>query len=320
MVGEAASRLGAYYEAPPQSIDFDAALSYARATNDHNPLYQASMVLPPIFAVVPVWPTFTAAVLDLVPPAARPALLHAGHEMDFHHQLPLETPLHSSATLVAVRSSRMGSWLTLALTTTDGAGASFCDQWATLFIRGFDAGPSGGVASPGQPWGPPIRVDGVAVTDEIDADQAVRYAEASGDDNPIHVDPAAAIAAGLPGVILHGLCSLAVAAKAVVAGAAGRDPRRLSRIRVRFSEPVFPGSDFITSIHDPGGIGDVVRSLAFEVTSQGRRVIKDGTAEIRPVSPQEGGSQPEAAEPHKVVLAAEPPLKDVVADAPPLKV
>src|SRR5205085_5782844 len=60
-----------------------------------------------------------------------------------------------------------------------------------------------------------------------------RYAGASGDFNPIHIDPEFAKQVGLPGNILHGLYSMAQVALANAA-AAGADPRRLKRLSVQF--------------------------------------------------------------------------------------
>jgi acyl dehydratase len=62
-----------------------------------------------------------------------------------------------------------------------------------------------------------------------DAGLTKRYAEASGDPNPIHTDPEFAKSVGLPGVILHGLYSMAQVARAHTEAAAG-DPRALKRL------------------------------------------------------------------------------------------
>lgn len=66
--------------------------------------------------------------------------------------------------------------------------------------------------------------------------QPLYYAGASGDFNPIHIDPDVGQAAGLGGVILQGLCTLAWA----VEGAAKfvNDPGKIRKVRVRFSRPV----------------------------------------------------------------------------------
>ena len=87
--------------------------------------------------------------------------------------------------------------------------------------------------------------------------------------------------AGLKGVILHGLCTMAFAQRAIIDKAAGGDPARLSRMRVRFAKPVYPGETLITrgwSVEKQEG-----RSLiGFEVRdANGEWVLKDGTAEIR---------------------------------------
>lgn len=74
---------------------------------------------------------------------------------------------------------------------------------------------------------------------ECDRYRPIYYAAASGDFNPIHIDPEVGEMAGLGGVILQGLCTMAWAAEAAVNYAG--DPGRVKRVRVRFSRPVAPG-------------------------------------------------------------------------------
>jgi acyl dehydratase len=62
------------------------------------------------------------------------------------------------------------------------------------------------------------------------------YALASGDDNPIHRDDAAARALGLPGVIAHGMLTLGLALRAVTSGCG--DPARVASVRTRFTRPL----------------------------------------------------------------------------------
>jgi acyl dehydratase len=94
---------------------------------------------------------------------------------------------------------------------------------------------------------------------------------------PIHVDDEFAKSVGLPGIIVHGLCTMAMCSQAVVKTVAGGDPGRLKRLAVRFSKPVLPGNDVVTTMYDLGG-----GSYAFEATSAGATVIKDGRAEVAP--------------------------------------
>jgi acyl dehydratase len=86
----------------------------------------------------------------------------------------------------------------------------------------------------------------------VAADQAERYAAASGDHNPIHLDDAVAQLGGLKGRVLHGLCTMAFAARAVVAQAGGNDPARLARLAVRFARPVYMG-DALTCVGQRSG-------------------------------------------------------------------
>jgi len=67
--------------------------------------------------------------------------------------------------------------------------------------------------------------------------------------------------------------------QAVIKSVAGGDPSRLKRLAVRFSKPVFPGNDVVTTIYDAGP-RDGRHVYAFEATSNGDVVVKDGLAEI----------------------------------------
>src|SRR3954465_495739 len=73
-----------------------------------------------------------------------------------------------------------------------------------------------------------------------------RYAGASGDFNPIHIDPEFAKQVGLPSTILHGLWSMAQVARACV-DAAGGDPRSLRRLSVQFRGMGFPEQEIVVS-------------------------------------------------------------------------
>src|SRR5512136_2420154 len=78
--------------------------------------------------------------------------------------------------------------------------------------------------------------DGYTATEEVDKYRPIYYAGASGDYNPIHIDPEFGNMVGLGGAILQGLCTLAFAAKTVTDWAG--DPGRLKKIKCRFSAPV----------------------------------------------------------------------------------
>ncbi|GHB52111.1 hypothetical protein GCM10010347_22480 [Streptomyces cirratus] len=78
-------------------------------------------------------------------------------------------------------------------------------------------------------------------THEPTADWIRAYAHASGDLNPIHLDPAAAREAGFDTVIAHGMSVVALAVEEAVDRFAGGDPDRVRGLGCRFSAPVLPG-------------------------------------------------------------------------------
>jgi acyl dehydratase len=268
---------------PPRAVtvDPDRVLAYAAATNDDNPAYLSGRCAPPVYGVVPAWDPLIAAVFDVVPPEKKPVMLHAGHDMRFTAPIVPGTTLSTVAAPFSVRPSRAGTWVTVRATSVDDdTGEQVLEQFGTMFVRGWNDVAAGGPERPDHGFSNAGRPEPVAVVAaEVDADQTWRYAAASGDDNLIHVDDGFARGVGLPGIILHGLCTMAMCSRAVIAGVAGGDPTRLARLAVRFSKPVLPGSDLVTTIYpspDSGGSG-----FAFEATSRGERVIRDGRAELR---------------------------------------
>jgi len=105
-----------------------------------------------------------------------------------------------------------------------------------------------------------------------------RYAGASGDFNPIHIDPEFANAVGLPGNILHGLYMMALVARANASLADG-DPRALKRLSVEFRGMGIPEQEIVVS----GEVKEVDgnRILTECVAKQwDKRVIRNAEAEV----------------------------------------
>jgi acyl dehydratase len=105
-----------------------------------------------------------------------------------------------------------------------------------------------------------------------------RYAGASGDFNPIHLDEEFARAVGLPGRILHGLWTMAQVARAQTEAAGG--PATLSRLAVQFRGVAVPEQEItITSTVKERRDGEVVVSCDAE--QGGKRIIRNGEAVLR---------------------------------------
>jgi acyl dehydratase len=106
-----------------------------------------------------------------------------------------------------------------------------------------------------------------------------RYAGASGDFNPIHIDPEFAKGVGLPTNILHGLWMMAQVARANIE-AAGGDPRSLRRLSVQFRGMGFPEQELkVAGTVKSTESGSVVVDT---VAAQGdNQVIRNAEAELR---------------------------------------
>ncbi len=105
-----------------------------------------------------------------------------------------------------------------------------------------------------------------------------RYAGASGDFNPIHIDTEFATAVGLPSNILHGLWMMAQVARANAALADG-DPRALKRLSVQFRGMGFPEQELTVSGTVKAADGD--RVVIDTVAEQGgNQVIRNAEAEL----------------------------------------
>ena len=106
-----------------------------------------------------------------------------------------------------------------------------------------------------------------------------RYAGASGDFNPIHIDPEFAKQVGLPGNILHGLYMMGLVARANAALADG-DPRALKRLSVQFRGMGMPEQEIVVS----GTVKEVDdgRVVVDTVAAQGdNQVIRNAEAELQ---------------------------------------
>jgi acyl dehydratase len=108
-------------------------------------------------------------------------------------------------------------------------------------------------------------------------DTTVRYAGASGDFNPIHLDDEFARSVGLPGRILHGLWTMAQVARAQTEAAGG--PGSLRRLSVQFRGLGLPGEEIVvTSTVRETGDGRAI--VDTEAAQSGRRLIRRGVAEL----------------------------------------
>jgi acyl dehydratase len=275
--------VGKQYSAPIFEVTPEAAQAYARACNDDNPRYfdpaaPGGMIAPPMFAVVASWMPVLSAVTDPELHADLLRLLHSAQEIEFLAPIRPGDAIAANATIASIEKAPGGESMALRLTASNQRGEPISRTMFTAFIRGRREPRENRVvvAAKDENRGAPMFV----ATQTVDADQTYRYAEASGDRNPIHTDENVARMAGLPGIVVHGLCTMAFAAKAMVDNLGGGDPTRLKRLAANFARPVFPGDTIATRAWEIDQ-RDGRRIFAYETLNpRGLAVISGGVAEI----------------------------------------
>ncbi|WP_290057870.1 MaoC/PaaZ C-terminal domain-containing protein [Amycolatopsis solani] len=248
---------------------------YAAATNDPIPAHRAGDVASPVFAIVPVFQSLLEPALEVVPPSLFGKVLHGEQDFRFHRPIRPGDALVSRAKMTGYEGLPKGTRATVYLECRTAAGALVNEQYVTFFVRGFDTGEQRGTLGPSHRFNDALRASApvAKVVQHVDDDQTYRYGPAAGDPMPIHLDEEVARSAGLPGIIAHGLCTMAFTSWAVLTEVAPAG--RLRRLAVRFAAPVLPGQALSTAIWAAGP-----GTFAFETTVGDTVVLKDGLAEI----------------------------------------
>jgi acyl dehydratase len=244
---------------------------YAAATNDPIAEHASGDLAPPVFAVVPAFGIAGQAATQVIPGELLMMILHGEQDFHFHAPIRPDTTLSTRAAAIGLKPRSSGVTVVVKADTHDADGTLLVEQYMTTFVRGGQAAEAVGEEAPPHAFEPSGDPE-AEVSQTFDADQTYRYAEASGDPMPIHLDDQLAKSVGLPGIIIHGLCTMAFTSVAVIQHACPDDPTRLRRLAVRFAKPVQPGQTITTRIW-PG--------YSFQTESDdGSVVINDGLAEV----------------------------------------
>ena len=271
-------KLGEWTEPREFEVTPERTIAYARATNDENPRHLSGELAPPVFAIVPVFETLAPSMVSVVPGEVLMRVVHG--EQDFRFAAPIipGQKVVSRAAPVGIHGRSSGVQVVAKAIIESESGELLVEQYMTGFFRGAVLDESLGEALTDHAFPSEVRSSAPlgAVTHGYDPDQTQRYSEASGDPMPIHLDDNFAKAMGLPGIIVHGMCTMAFTSRAVIGAACPEDPTRLQRLAVRFSKIVQPSEQVTTTMWDGGS-----RVVHFEtVSDNGNVAIKDGLAEV----------------------------------------
>jgi len=264
-------------------VDHDAALAYARATNDPNPVYEEGKAVPPLYSVSLVLPEYFESQGSAVEPGAIEGVrggVHAEHDLRVLRPLTPGADVSWEVSTSGAQQTKAGVLVTQHIVVSDAEGPAVEHFWTTMFIGG---------AIP-ESLGEPLldhtfpddaraRLVG-AHTFSIARDQSFRYGGASGDRSALHLDDEVARGMGFPSKFMQGLCTFAMCSGAVVKLAAAGDPDRVRRLACRFAAPTFPGNDLVVTVYDAGPSADGTHAYAFEAESDGVSVVKHGRADV----------------------------------------
>ena len=217
-------------------------------------------VLPTYACALGLWAVETAGELGAYD---RKRSLHASQTLTMRRPMPREGRIDMQGKVTAVWDKGKATIIEITV-----ASDIFTADYA-IFLPGIgnwggapDPGAATvGAASAGTSW------HGSCATSP---EQAALY-RLTGDLHPIHIDPVVAKANGFDRPILHGLCTLGIAAR-LIAGAAGVHPCDLKSLSARLSAPVMPGETVAVTAQ---GSKD---ALSFEANAGERVVLKSGQA------------------------------------------
>lgn len=209
-----------------------------------------------IFVALPTLPVVVArSMLARTLPINLALMLHAEQTLVMHRPMATSGEILADTRIVQILDKGAGKG---ALIYSETVGRQAADN-AALFTLGmviFARG-DGGFGGPSGPaptvQTPPERPPDMVHVTQTRPDQALLY-RLTGDRNPLHASPEFARRAGFPAPILHGLCTYAIACRAVLASVCDYDPTRIARFDVRFTAPVFPGEGIETDIWRDGNV------------------------------------------------------------------
>ncbi|KAI9370271.1 HotDog domain-containing protein [Aspergillus egyptiacus] len=238
-------------------------------------------------------PTFTSlAVINIMGKVTRdfPGLfplfqpgkhphVHAEHYLEAKGRLPTSGTLVSEARILDVVDRRSGVAVVVGITTREsGSGTEVCyNEWTSFLIKMPGDGASrASLSSRGNTPRPSRKCD-ATVQHRTTPEQGALYRAATGEWNPMHIDPETAVRAGFPGPILSGTCTIGMGVKHVIETFAAGDTSRFKSVRLRLSKPVFPGEVIETQMWNEEGKTIVYQQVA----PDGRVVISQAEVRLR---------------------------------------
>lgn len=244
---------------------------FARSVDDTNERHLSGSIGSPVFAHIPVM----ESMIDVLRVTGNQFILHGEHDFVFHAPMLPGQRWFSTSRLAGARATRAGVVFIIRSDTRTDDGRAISTQYSSCLARGLRAEGAVGEEIPERPATPGGET--TVARYPLAPDQTRRYADAARDYSPYTLDPEVAARHDFEAPLVHGMLTLAMAARALVDGPAGGDTARLRRLGCRFANPLLLLSDQHVTVTATSN-GKVVGFEAAD--AKGNKVIQKGYAEV----------------------------------------
>jgi acyl dehydratase len=257
------------------AIDARWLMAYAAGLGETDPRYfdtaaPGGPAAHPLFPVCYEWPLAETLRDEAIGAALAPLGVHLTHHLVIHRPPRAGDRLVTRAVVTTLEAHRAGALVTVRYETTDAAGRPVTTTDYGSLYRGVAVTGAGEPTSPAA--APPPGAGRWEETVSVPAGAAHVYTECARIWNPIHTDIAVARAAGLPGLILHGTATAALAVSRIVARDLAGEPARVREVRARFTGMVRMPSTFTVRART----GEAGRIPFDAVAGDGKPVLSGG--------------------------------------------
>lgn len=267
-------------------------MNYAAATGDGNPLYfdderPSGIIAPPMFSVALTWAVSENLGENIqaadFPEEILSTMVHYTEHLQFHRPVTPGDRLVIKGRIAAIRPHLTGTHILLRFDAEDDQGSQVFTEHIGGLLRRVKC--EGGNARAGEvpeirrhkKWPEPVEWKRVV---DVDPFLTFIYDGCANIFFPIHTSVKFARSVGLPGIIVQGTATLALAVREITNGFAGSDPCRIKTIACRFTDMVLPGTR-ITVEAAAGEKKDGLNPVFFRVKNEnGKKAVSDGLALI----------------------------------------
>jgi len=268
-------------------------MNYAAAISDSNPLFfdderEAGVLVHPMFSVAVTWPIIEqlSHYLDTVdiPLEVLLTQVHYTEHLIFHRQIRPDEELTIKGRIVAILPHRAGTHIVVRFQAIDQGQALVFTEYNGAMLRGVQCGGAGQKEAdyPKIPDDRDVHRLRWEKTITIDPLLPFIYDGCTNIVFPIHTSKKFARQVGLPGIILQGTATLALAVREIIKREAEGRPLQLKEIYCRFTGMVLPGSDITLKVYEGLSHKNPGHSF-FDVFNQaGEKAVSHGYALISP--------------------------------------